>query len=61
MIAETINRAIELVEQEEPSRELALVRTKLEEAELWLQRAAEAPTRQQRRAVEREARKAAAE
>jgi hypothetical protein len=60
MIIDYIHSAQDLLE-EEPSRELALVKTKLEEAELWLQRAAEAPTRQQRRAAEREARKAGAE
>ena len=61
MIQETIQRALELVDEEQsqdgPSRELSLVRTKLEEAELWLQRASEAPIRQQRRAAEREAAK----
>lgn len=42
-----------MVDEQDKSRELALVKTKLEEAELWLEKA----SRQQRRAAEREAAK----
>lgn len=59
MIEQKINEALALVEDELPSREMSLVRTKLQEAELWLEAARNAPTRQQRRAAAREAAKAA--
>lgn len=59
MIEQKIAEAINLVDDEEvKSRELALVKTKLEEAELWLEAARTADTRQQRRHAARQAAKA---
>lgn len=58
MIEQKIAEAIELVDNEEvKSRELSLVKTKLEEAELWLDAARNAETRQQRRHALRQAAK----